>query len=243
LARAEAFYGLQQSNRGDSSWWNWGETALKDLADAITLSNSSEIEIKSRKLRQKFENFAFSNYTAEQRDEDFEFEKQSPTGIERGKWIYQKVIDWDPYQQAGKGTISLIQEAIECGYDAPEAYLLLAKAYHGSCNYGLALDEIDRLLETINGDHEKAMIVEVLCVRAKISMEMGRYQEADETFLNAKILDAALFSQYLWINLVSFEEDILVRSLIEMKFNVQKPWFWILSSACLPIHMAEKYST
>ncbi len=77
LTRAEAFYQLQQSNRGNSSWWNWGETAVKDLADAITLSNSSEIEIKARKLRQKFENFAYSNYTPEQRDEDFEFEKQN----------------------------------------------------------------------------------------------------------------------------------------------------------------------
>ncbi len=134
-------------------------------------------------------------------------------------------MDWDPYDRANKTTISLIQEAIQCGYDTPEVYLLLAKAYHGSRNYGLALDEIDQLLETLkNNDHKKSMTVEVLCVRAKILVEMGMYQEADETFLSAKGLDADLFSQHLWINPISFEEDILIRSLIEMKFDVQKRW-------------------
>ncbi len=219
LARAEAFRKFQLADRMNSSWWNWGEIALKDLADAIILSNSSEIEIKARKLRQEFGGFAFSNYTVEQRDEDFEFEKQSRTGIERGRWIYQKVSNWDPFFVATDYTISLLQEALESGYREPDVYFLLAKAYHGACNYGLALREIDQLIKSVDANCDNEKMVDYLCVRAKILVEMKKYEDADKALAKAQKISTSFLDQFLVSNSLNLEEDVLIRLLIDIKYG------------------------
>ena len=235
LARAEAFQEMQRADRVSDSWQSWGEAALKDIADAIDLSGSPELEARARRMRRQFQGFAYVNYTDTQREQDFEFEKQSLKGMERGKWLCQEVADWGPAYRADDYTISLLHEALESGYHDPEVYFLLAKAYHGSHNYGFALKEIDRLIDAVDDTHEK--MVDFLCLRAKILIEMKRYKEARDTLLNAKELDEARLSQCLWIIPSNFEEEILCRCIMEVEFGsrITKPLHTVMYALILAL--------
>jgi tetratricopeptide (TPR) repeat protein len=214
IARAETYKKLQCANHSDDSWWSWGEAALKDLEDAIALSDSPDLETPARRIRRSFRGFAYANYTDEQGQQDFEHEMQSLEGIERAKWIFQEVRDWDPIFGADDYTVSLIQEAIGLGYQDPEVYCLLAEAHYGSHNYGLALKEIDRLIDTV--DETNGGLIKFLCFRASTLAKMGRFKEARETLLRAKQLDEAEFSQ--WVTSTSSGEEFLCRYALDFEF-------------------------
>jgi tetratricopeptide (TPR) repeat protein len=217
LTRADTYRKLNQTDRSNKARPSWGELALKDLENAILLSDSIETELRARKMRRGFAGVAYENYTSEQREKDFEFEKENLSGVERGKWICKEVADWDPFSGADEYTFSLLDEAIESGYHEPEVYYLLSAAYHGSCNYGFALDEIERLIYNVGDSHQD--IVKFLCLKSKILVEMKKFKEARDTLIKARDIDEEELFSEIYINPFGIEEDILCRCLIEKEFT------------------------
>lgn len=221
IARAEAYRQLQKNHPHSGPWWEWGEAALKDLADGIALSDSPEVEKRARRMRRGFLGFAYTNYTSEQRDEDFEYELSLLEGEERGKWICEQVWEWDVEEHSSDYTVSLLLEAIESEYREPEVYYLLANAHSGCGNYGLALDEINRLIASVGERHPD--LVEYLCFKARKLAQLNRFEEAHEVLLRAKQIDPTEFEQHVWLGRLS-AEDILCRYGLAADSGIKIQW-------------------
>lgn len=219
VARAETYFAWQRSNIHHKSYWTWGAAAMKDLNDAIILSESDQLTKQTRKLRRKNARFfGHSTYTEAQRNEDFEFEKSQLSGKELGEWIYNEVRHWDVIFGTDEKSLSLIEEAIQTGYENPKLYFLLAEAHYGMANFGLAFKEVERLLNE-NKITDNDFLVELLCFRANVLVEMGKFIEARDTLIRAEELSSDSVRQYLSLLDLYFYHSILCKYMLAWEFG------------------------
>lgn len=162
--------------------------AFKDFSDAIAVASSTQVNALARKQRLHMQAHPF--YHRCEWEGDINWLKQHLDENEWGEVMYLEALSYgfDSYlfredtcqevADCAAMAVSCLDRAIQLGYDVPEVYLLRAQAHHGSSNFGLALLDLDRVIEGNSQD----LLPEAWSIRANILMKMHRFDEALETY-------------------------------------------------------------
>lgn len=211
LARGEAnAFALEQleDSLGRKKQWNlpedklrtylekkiyFAKNAINDFESAVRLSDSIDAERMARLKRFTFgcSRYGDAHYSWEQKDQDFQWLRDNLDGKELGRVICLYVDTWDLQGNdwsVGEDAVSLMDEAIQLGYDESRAFYLRATGHIVAGNYGLALKDTDKALMSVD-QKNKEQVVELLCYRAQALCETKRYSEAHESLLKAREID------------------------------------------------------
>lgn len=157
------FYNTSQEN-------DWGRLALKDYADAISLSSSDAFKKKVRLNRW----YVYSLYDGDDRadyvsdENEFEWLKENFTGRDLGEIIFIEYfalfnnLTLTDFPEATE-QLSL---AIDSGYLEADVFALRAYAHFLDCNYGFALADIDHAISLHKGNNNT--LADYLYLKANI---------------------------------------------------------------------------
>ena len=149
--------------------------ALKDIADAILLANSFEVEKQARFERLKI----LSNTTIEDNwDADLTWLKHHVEGEELAKVLLVEIerIEGDEpiFVEPNEYALSLLDEILKLGYKHVDVYIKRIDAHFGSFNYGLVLKEVEKALALTD---EPDKVRYILCMRGWALERMGKFKE------------------------------------------------------------------
>jgi tetratricopeptide (TPR) repeat protein len=232
MPTAESFLGRGKAYRHqlDASRLSWDEAreianrVYKDVATAIHLADSVEIEKDARLERFRAHGLASVDYEAWH--EDLEWLKSKTTGYEYGEVLYleyQAYDNWSGFASEGASeVVEAMTQAIQLGYKEPGGYGLRAEANFFLCNYGLALQDINTAIAGTTRIDKKRYRLEL---RANIQVKMEQFEEAYSSFLEAERLFGQLSSEKYHesfgygLGLHKIEYDILWRYGLGFEFS------------------------
>ncbi len=168
---------------------DWADLAYKDFSNALKLANSKASEKQARLGRFRVASGATDG--DEFWEEDLDWLKRNTQGRELGEILYLEIDTYDgnvgyvgdePIE-----SLKTLNEILRLGYEDPHVYELRSEAHFRNCNYGLALEDIDRAISMI-GEQNKAT-AECLVMRATILARMGKYRPLDSDKIFERAFD------------------------------------------------------
>ena len=157
------------------------DQAPKDFSDALRLAKSVYLEKEAR--FERLDLLPLPDY--EGWEHDLEWLKNNTKGEDLGKTLYLKAKTYkiDTYlfqdspwvENCANRAIALLNQAIKLGYQHPNVYFLRVEARCGAFNYGLALQDVDKVIETVEKTDE--LFPSAQSLRAFILVKMQKFDE------------------------------------------------------------------
>jgi tetratricopeptide (TPR) repeat protein len=175
------------------------KTAYKDFSDALALADSTEI-IKAARLG-RLRICSLHHFSEGHGPEDFEWLMPHTEGKEQGEVLYlkQSALYKEGFYTNGESeemSLDDLERAIRLGYKSAEIYLLRGVMHLWDINYGLALEDLDRVIAETQ---DRGLICNCQWLRAKILLTVGKYEEALDAFIDAEDSpEGAYYHSRLW---------------------------------------------
>ena len=196
----------------------WADLALKDFSDAISLTEARELEKEARLGRLRACSIMGSGW-GDTFLKDLEWLKANTQGREHGEVLY---LEWRAVEnEVGLSckpnqAVVALDKAIQLGYNEPGAYHLRALANFYACNYGLALQDLDRAVE---GTEQTSQPANYWCLRAYILVKMGKFEEAYTCLSKARQLSKGESCSELGYFIGGIEDEIVYRYSMAYELN------------------------
>lgn len=152
--------------------------AYKDFSDALALAESIEL-IKAARLG-RLRICSVDGYYSEFCKEDFEWLNSNTENHERGEVLYLKEKALYVGEQGDKMTLHALNEAIQLGYDEFGVYYLRASLHLGNFNYGLALQDINTVIEKTD---DATILRSCQSIQVSMLLTQRKYKEALDMLL------------------------------------------------------------
>lgn len=194
--------------------------ALDDLEAAINSADTIEEEKQAR-----LERFRWKNYS--KWHSDFAWLKLQLSERELGRLLYEYLEHLQSHrrlymEETAAETVAIADDAIRYEGSHPNIYLIRAEIHCGNCNYGLALQDVNRFLQLTEERDRPAF---ALGLKGFLLAKMGKFEELYEllTAIQERYPYGTLAQEFP-LTFAGFEEEILCRYAVEYRFRRGYQW-------------------
>lgn len=161
-------------------------SAYKDFSDAIRLSAVEELSNKARLGRTRLYTMqSGSGFDKATWQQDIEWLSKHTQDQDLGETLFLELIETNSQMslaQHALEAITRLDDILQLGYKEPEVYSHRAWInYYHLCNYGFALADINRALETPNHYSDNDFVL-----KGHILLKMSRFKEARVSFAEGR---------------------------------------------------------
>jgi tetratricopeptide (TPR) repeat protein len=222
LERAKAYINLMDSIGQDQSK-QIAQLALKDFSDALVLTATSDSEKEVRFTRLRAVHKILSKNAKQGLEkvwqDDVKWLKECVSGQEYGEVLFLETvsqvydtghIEWNYYQ--------VLEKAIELGYKDKNLYLIRALIGFLLSNYGFALLDAEKFLETATDPEEKA---KALCLKGEMLMRMNMndFASSYSCFEQARRISTKYLDSHPFSLKLGFPHAVMYGLCMEYEFN------------------------